>query len=241
MPYDSQGTFTRVMNWEQDRINDIEIVSDRHDAEDDNFANGFNLAFCRDGRSVATGNFKMGNFKITGMANGASSNDAVNKSQLDGVSASVTTLDGEVVKLAGAQTVTGDKTFSGDSSFTGSASFTGTTTVPTVAASDNSTNAASTAFVKSKIETGLGFPSYSSFTDISTGYEATENCWVFISFYHAGDGANTLTVAVNGNTIGGYQSHDYDNQNIIMPLKKGDTITFTGASIRFAKVCGMAY
>lgn len=85
MPYDSQGTFTRVMNWEQDRINDIEIVSDRHDAEDDNFAAGFNLAMCRDGRSVATGNFKMGNFKITGMANGESTGDAVNKGQLNTV------------------------------------------------------------------------------------------------------------------------------------------------------------
>ena len=83
MPYDSQGNFTRVMNWEQDRINDIEIVSDRHDAEDDNFAAGFNLAMCRDGRSVATGNFKMGNFKITGMANGESTGDAVNKGQLN--------------------------------------------------------------------------------------------------------------------------------------------------------------
>lgn len=91
MPYDSQGNFTRVMNWEQDRINDIEIVSDRHDAEDDNFANGFNLAFCRDGRAVATGNFKMGNFKITGMANGASSNDAVNKSQLDSTQSTLQT------------------------------------------------------------------------------------------------------------------------------------------------------
>lgn len=91
MPYDSQGTFTRVMNWEQDRINDIEIVSDRHDAEDDNFAAGFNLAMCRDGRSVATGNFKMGNFKITGMANGASSSDAVNKGQLDGVESTLQT------------------------------------------------------------------------------------------------------------------------------------------------------
>lgn len=83
MPYDSQGVFTRVHNWEEDRMNDIEIVSDRHDQEDDNFANGFNLAFCRDGRAVATGNFKMGNFKVTGMANGESSNDAVNKGQLN--------------------------------------------------------------------------------------------------------------------------------------------------------------
>lgn len=82
MPYDSQGTFTRVHNWEQDRLNEIEIVSDRHDQEDDNFANGFNVAFCRDGRAVATGNFKLGNFKITGMADGETTNDAVNKGQL---------------------------------------------------------------------------------------------------------------------------------------------------------------
>lgn len=98
MPYDSQGNFTRVMNWEQDRINDIEIVSDRHDAEDDNFAGGLNLAMCRDGRSVATGNFKMGNFKITGMANGASSSDAVNKGQLDSVQS---TLQNNINTLAG--------------------------------------------------------------------------------------------------------------------------------------------
>lgn len=90
MPYDSQGTFTRVMNWEQDRINDIEIVSDRHDAEDDNFSNGLNLAFCRDGRAVATGNFKMGNFKITGLADGANTNDAINKGQL---TTAITNLD----------------------------------------------------------------------------------------------------------------------------------------------------
>ena len=100
MPYDSQGTFTRVMNWEQDRINDIEIVSDRHDAEDDNFAAGFNLAMCRDGRSVATGNFKMGNFKITGMANGTSSSDAVNKSQLDGVESTLQTAINNAVASA---------------------------------------------------------------------------------------------------------------------------------------------
>lgn len=100
MPYDSQGTFTRVMNWEEDRINDIEIVSDRHDAEDDNFAAGFNLAMCRDGRSVATGNFKMGNYKITGMANGASSNDAVNKGQMDSVESTLQTAINNAVASA---------------------------------------------------------------------------------------------------------------------------------------------
>lgn len=30
MPYDSEGNFYRVHNWEEDRINDIDIVADRH-------------------------------------------------------------------------------------------------------------------------------------------------------------------------------------------------------------------
>lgn len=83
MPFDSNGNFSRVMNWTSDYENGIEIVCDRHDDEDDNFAQGFNECFCRDGRASATGNFKMGNYKITGLANGESTNDAINKSQLD--------------------------------------------------------------------------------------------------------------------------------------------------------------
>lgn len=84
MPFDSQGNFTRVMNWTSDYENGIEIVCDRHDDEDDNFAAGLNDCFCRDGRATATGNFKMGSNKITGLGNGSSANDAINKSQLDG-------------------------------------------------------------------------------------------------------------------------------------------------------------
>lgn len=92
MPFDSQGHFTRVMNWTSDYQNGIEIVCDRHDAEDDNFAEGFNDCFCRDGRAIATGNFKMGNFKITGLGNGTIATDAVNKSQLDAVNSTLTAL-----------------------------------------------------------------------------------------------------------------------------------------------------
>lgn len=47
MPFDSQGNFTRLHSWEQDRIDDIDIVTDHHDAEDDNFADGFNQCFLR--------------------------------------------------------------------------------------------------------------------------------------------------------------------------------------------------
>ena len=85
MPFDSEGNFTRVHNWESDRQADIDIVSDRHDEEDDNFANGFNDCMLRDGRATMQGDLKMGNFQIKQVANGTVSTDAVNKSQLDSV------------------------------------------------------------------------------------------------------------------------------------------------------------
>jgi microcystin-dependent protein len=83
MPFDSNGNFTRTQNWTSDFENGIEIVCDRHDDEDDNFANGFNECMLRDGRAPATGNLKMGNFRITGLANAQTSNDAVTKGQVD--------------------------------------------------------------------------------------------------------------------------------------------------------------
>jgi hypothetical protein len=83
MPFDSNGVFTRVMNWTQDRQNHIAIECGRHDQEDDNFAQGFNDCFCRDGRAAATGNFNLGNNKIQNIATGTASTDAVNKGQMD--------------------------------------------------------------------------------------------------------------------------------------------------------------
>lgn len=89
MPFDSEGNFTRVHNWEEDRQNDIDIVSDRHDEEDDNFANGFNDCMLRDGRATMQGDLKMGNFQVKQVANGTVSTDAVNKSQLDKATSSL--------------------------------------------------------------------------------------------------------------------------------------------------------
>ena len=90
MPFDSEGNFTRVHNWEEDRQSDIDIMSDRHDEEDDNFANGFNECMLRDGRATMTGDLDMGNFKVKKIAKGTVSTDAVNKSQLDEVNTNVT-------------------------------------------------------------------------------------------------------------------------------------------------------
>ena len=111
MPFDSNGVFSRIMNWTSDMQNGIAIECGRHDAEDNNFAEGFNDTFCRDGRAAATGNFDLGNHKIQKLASGTATTDAVNKGQLDTVADSVSTLDGNVVHLAGAETITGAKTF----------------------------------------------------------------------------------------------------------------------------------
>lgn len=132
MPFDSNGVFSRVMNWTQDQQNGITIECGRHDQEDDNFANGFNNCFCRDGRAAATGNFNLGSHKIQNLATGTATTDAVNKAQLDNVNS---TLNGAMVKLSGNQTIAGTKTFSASP------------IVPTVANTDSSTKAATTAYV----------------------------------------------------------------------------------------------
>ncbi len=105
MPFDSQGNFSRIYSWEQDRINDIDIVSDRHDEEDDNFAAGLNNCMLRDGRCTMSGNLNMGNFQIKNVANGNSNSDAVNRSQLNSV-------DGNALHKSGTETASGAKTFS---------------------------------------------------------------------------------------------------------------------------------
>ena len=106
MPFDSNGVFTRVMNWTSDQQNGIAIECGRHDQEDDNFAEGFNDTFCRDGRAAATGNFNLGAHKIQNLADGTASTDAVNKGQLD-TKANTT----DVVNLTEPQTISGVKSF----------------------------------------------------------------------------------------------------------------------------------
>ncbi len=82
MPFNSEGNFTRVHNWEDDRVNGIEIVTDHHDEEDDNFAQGLNQTFLRDGRVPMENNLNMGGFKIQNCAPAVNNTDVVVKSQL---------------------------------------------------------------------------------------------------------------------------------------------------------------
>jgi hypothetical protein len=95
------------MNWTSDQQNGIAIECGRHDAEDNNFAEGFNETFCRDGRAAATGNFNLGNHKIQNLADGIAATDAVTKGQLDASSAAGVSLNTD-------QTITGNKVFQGN-------------------------------------------------------------------------------------------------------------------------------
>lgn len=83
MPFDSEGIFSRLHSWEDDRINDIDIVTDHMDEEDNNFADGLSKCFLKNGTSKMEGNFNAGNFKIMNLAEGTLPNDAVNRNQLD--------------------------------------------------------------------------------------------------------------------------------------------------------------
>lgn len=91
MPFDSEGNFSRLHNWEDDRINDIDIVTDHMDEEDDNFADGLSQCFLKSGLTKMQGNLNTNNNKIVNLANGALSTDAVNKSQLDAVNSDLST------------------------------------------------------------------------------------------------------------------------------------------------------
>lgn len=77
MPFDGAGNFTRVHNWVDDADNGIKIVADRHDEEDDGFADAFNQALLRTGVAPMTGDLKMGDNRIGGLNAGTDDLPAV--------------------------------------------------------------------------------------------------------------------------------------------------------------------
>lgn len=83
MPFDSEGVFARIHNWEDDRINDIDIASDRHDEEDDNFASGLSQCLLKNGLVPMSGNLNMGGFRIKNIGNGQNNTDVINRGQLN--------------------------------------------------------------------------------------------------------------------------------------------------------------
>ncbi len=91
MPFDSEGNFTRIHNWEDDRINGIEITTDHHDEEDNNFETGLNQTLLRDGRAAMSGNLNAGGFKIINVEDGTINSDVVNYKQLSNLKTTLET------------------------------------------------------------------------------------------------------------------------------------------------------
>jgi hypothetical protein len=96
VPWQIDGTFLRINPdfsgdtvWSQDQQASIRIIATRHDIHDTDLADGIADCLNLDGYSTMRAALKMGNYQITGLANGTSADHAVTKSQLDGLQAQV--------------------------------------------------------------------------------------------------------------------------------------------------------
>lgn len=90
---DGNGTFNRAYDWTDDAANSIPITASKFDVEMDGLASEITNSVAKDGQSTMSGNLKMGGFKVTGMANGTLSGDAVTLSQIQTLLAKVTTVE----------------------------------------------------------------------------------------------------------------------------------------------------
>lgn len=139
MPFDGEGVFSREFNYEEDRENDIDIVTEHVDGEFDNFAQGLSQTLLRDGRVPLRGDLDVGHFKIKNLLKGTLPGDAVNREQLDDLKSLI---------LTGDNTFSGKNTFKGDISATGKADFSGELTGVTQDVNDSSKKMATTEFLK---------------------------------------------------------------------------------------------
>jgi hypothetical protein len=83
MSWDGNGTFLRVMNWASDAANNIKIKSDRHDIQDDDFANGLSNTITKDGQSQPVNDIPMNDHRIINLADPVNDQDAVTKAYAD--------------------------------------------------------------------------------------------------------------------------------------------------------------
>lgn len=83
MPRNGAGVQERIYDWTDDELAEVPITASRMDAEFDDMRDELTNSVAADGQTTMTGALKMGGFKVTGMADGTASSDAVTKGQLD--------------------------------------------------------------------------------------------------------------------------------------------------------------
>jgi hypothetical protein len=93
MSFDGNGNFLRIMNWQDDAQAGIKIKSDRHDQQDDDFANGLSNAITKDGQSQPVNDIPMNGHKITHLGDPTIDTDAANKKYVDAIKTFSTSLN----------------------------------------------------------------------------------------------------------------------------------------------------
>jgi hypothetical protein len=85
MPFDSSGTFNRVIpgGWKADASAGIKITAVRHDSEDDGFAAGLSTCITKDGRTQPTANLPMNGKKLTNVGEPSAPQDGATKNYVD--------------------------------------------------------------------------------------------------------------------------------------------------------------
>lgn len=101
----SGGNYTKGNNgtggWAGDAAAGIGIEAGRHDTQDNDFATGINQCLNKDGSNSATGNLNLGGFKVSNVANGVASGDAVTLGQAQaGIDQSTTTTNFNITKFS---------------------------------------------------------------------------------------------------------------------------------------------
>lgn len=77
MPFDVNGTFSRVYDFETDRNNGLKIMAARVDGEFDGIATGLSQTFLRNGAAPMAANLRMGSFSLTGLGDGSLANPSI--------------------------------------------------------------------------------------------------------------------------------------------------------------------
>lgn len=94
MPRNGSGLMERIYSWVTNAAGDINIEPDLMDEDTDDIAAEITNSVAKDGQTTMTGNLKMGNNKVTGMANGTARTDATAIAQLQDNTATYMTSTG---------------------------------------------------------------------------------------------------------------------------------------------------
>lgn len=96
MPRDSGGTFSLVSGYLA--VTGQPIEASQHNPPLEDVATALTGSLPRNGSAGMQANLAMAGFKVTGMANGTAADDAVTKSQLDGVASVASTINAATAK-----------------------------------------------------------------------------------------------------------------------------------------------